>query len=66
MFMRRRPCTINWASSDPTAVLPGPYTYTAADAGVHTFDGLVLNTLGSQTITVSDPVASGQIALTVQ
>jgi len=49
--------TATIASSDTgvQAVLPLPYTFTAADAGVHTFaGGVVLVTAGNQTITVYD------------
>lgn len=45
---------IHFTSSDPAAVLPTLYVYTAADAGIHTFTGLLLNTPGNQTMTVSD------------
>jgi hypothetical protein len=45
---------IHFTSSDPAAVLPTLYVFTAADAGSHTFNNLVLNTAGNQTMTVSD------------
>ena len=45
--------TVHFNSSDPAAKLPADYTFTLADAGVHTFV-MNLNTLGTQTITVSD------------
>jgi ELWxxDGT repeat protein len=45
---------ITFRSSDSTAALPKNYTFTAADAGVHTFTGLVLRKKGKQTITVTD------------
>jgi hypothetical protein len=45
---------IHFTSSDPAAVLPTLYVFTAADAGVHTFTGLLLNTPGNQSMTVSD------------
>jgi hypothetical protein len=35
--------TIILFSTDPTAQLPLPYRFTAADHGVHTFTGLILN-----------------------
>ena len=38
--------------------LPASYTFTAADAGSHTFAGVVLETAGSQTITATDSVTS--------
>ena len=46
--------TVHLASSDPGAVLPADYTFTAADAGVHKFSGLVLKTAGTQSVTVTD------------
>lgn len=46
---------VHFASSDPTAVLPGDYYFTPTDAGSHTWtNGFVLATPGNQTI-------SGQI-----
>jgi hypothetical protein len=37
-------------------VLPPAYTFTAADAGVHTFPkGVTLFTVGTQTLTATDP-----------
>jgi hypothetical protein len=45
--------TVHFASSDPQAVLPADYTFTAADAGRHTFTP-TLNTAGTQTLSVTD------------
>jgi hypothetical protein len=45
--------TVHFSSSDPNAILPHPYTFTAADAGVHSFPAALLN-VGPQTITVTD------------
>lgn len=45
---------IHFTSSDPSAVLPTLYVFTAADAGSHTFTNLLLRTPGNQTMTVSD------------
>ena len=45
--------TVQFASSDSQAVLPATYTFTAADAGVHTFS-VTIKTAGTQWITVSD------------
>jgi hypothetical protein len=45
--------TVQFASSDSRAVLPATYTFTAADAGVHTFS-VTLKSPGTQWITVSD------------
>ncbi len=46
--------TVHFVSSDPQAVLPADYTFTAADNGVHTFMA-TLNTIGTQSITALDP-----------
>jgi hypothetical protein len=45
--------TVHFSSTDPQAVLPADYTFTAADAGVHTFH-LTLKTAGSRSITITD------------
>src|SRR5262249_54965538 len=51
--------TFSTSDSDPGIVLPFDYTFTAADAGVHTFSGgMTLITPGNQTITATD-TASG-------
>lgn len=59
---------IHFTSSDPAAILPTLYVFTAADAGSHTFTGLLLVTPGNQTMTVSDydatPIA-GTVNITV-
>jgi hypothetical protein len=44
--------TVQFASADPQAVLPPPYTFTAADQGKHQFS-VTLKTVGTQTVTVS-------------
>lgn len=49
--------TVRFTSTDPDAVLPGDYTYTAADSGSHNFSGVMLRTGGAQTITVTDTSA---------
>jgi hypothetical protein len=46
--------TVRFNSSDSRAVLPDDYTFTAADAGVHTFDGVVLFRAGNQSVIVND------------
>jgi hypothetical protein len=50
--------TIHFTSNDPYgATLPGDYTFTAADAGIHTFSGgATLYTAGTWDITVTDIV----------
>jgi hypothetical protein len=56
--------TVHFTSSDPQALLPSDYTFTAADAGVHTFSA-TLETPGSQWIHVADPtqtLAAGNVA----
>ena len=45
--------TVSFSSSDPQAGLPDPYTFTAADGGVHFFMA-TLNTAGTQSLTASD------------
>lgn len=45
--------TVFFSSSDAQAGLPASYTFTAADAGVHTF-AATLRTSGTQSITVRD------------
>jgi hypothetical protein len=49
--------TVHFTSSDTSAMLPADYTFTAADAGAHTFS-VVLVSLNSQTITVADANSS--------
>jgi hypothetical protein len=49
--------TVHFSSSDAKAVLPSDYTFTAADAGVHTFRA-TLKTAGTQSITATDAVRS--------
>ena len=51
--------TIHFTSTDPAAVLPANYTFTAADAGAHTFlGGVTLKTAGSRTVTATDTVTA--------
>jgi hypothetical protein len=45
--------TVTFTSSDPQAVLPANYTFTAADNGVHSFTA-ILKTAGTQSITATD------------
>ena len=59
--------TIHFTSSDPQAVLPASYTFTATDAGTHTFSA-TLNTVGIQSITATDSVTAtitGSTSVTV-
>ena len=51
--------TVHFTSTDPAAVLPANYTFTAADAGTHTFTGgVTLKTAGSRTVTATDTTDS--------
>ena len=60
---------IHVTSSDPAAVLPSDYQYTATDAGSHTFpNGVTLRTPGRQTINVgitTSPGITGTTTVTV-
>ena len=47
--------TVNFTSSDPQAILPANYTFTAADSGAHTFTA-TLNKTGAQTISATAAV----------
>jgi hypothetical protein len=51
---------VHFTSSDPAAVLPADYTFTAADAGTHTFS-VTLKTYGTQSVTATD-TATASIA----
>ena len=59
--------TVTLTSTDPAATLPAPYAYTTKDVGQHIFTGIVLRTVGTQTITATDSngfsVTSGPIAV---
>ncbi|HEX9581817.1 MAG TPA: hypothetical protein VF970_11995, partial [Gemmatimonadales bacterium] len=61
--------TVRFTSTDPTATLPTDYTFTAGDAGMHTFTGGVrLLTGGPQTVTATDaaiPSITGSGSTTV-
>jgi hypothetical protein len=53
--------TVRLTSSDPAATLPSQYTFTATDAGVHTFQ-VTLNTAGTgRSITATD-VANASVS----
>ncbi len=56
--------TVHFSTSAALAGLPADYTFTGADAGVHTFT-LTLDTGGNQTLTVTDvnnPSLSGSVS----
>src|SRR5262249_58859248 len=50
--------TVHFSSSDASATLPPDFTFSAADQGVHTFTGVVLNATGVQTVSVADSLSS--------
>ena len=54
--------TVHFSSSDSTATLPANYTFTAADAGVHTWAGVILRKKGNKTLTVTDTLNSSLTA----
>lgn len=52
--------TVQLGTDDPRGpVVPPPYLFGTADAGVHTFVGLTLHTAGSRTVSAADTVAVG-------
>lgn len=53
--------TVAFSSSDVQAGLPASYTFTAADAGAHTFT-LTLKTAGAQSVSVADTTSSNVAA----
>lgn len=55
--------TIHFSSTDVQAGLPADYTFTAADAGTHTF-ATILKTAGTQTIRASDTVTTALTGVT--
>jgi hypothetical protein len=58
--------TVHFSSSEPGAVLPADYTFTAGDLGVHTFsNGAVLKTVGNQTVTAIDTVISALMGTSI-
>jgi subtilisin family serine protease len=49
---------VRFGSNDPQATLPGGYTFTAADGGLHTFPGgVTLRTAGGRSLIASDSTA---------
>ena len=60
--------TVHFTSSDGQAALPGNYTFTSGDNGVHTFSA-TLKTAGTQSLTATDTVtgtiAGSQTGITV-
>ena len=56
------------SDTDPGVVKPGDYAFTSGDNGSHAFGGVILKTVGTQTITVTDTASgiTGTVTLTVQ
>jgi hypothetical protein len=60
--------TVKLAGSDPFATLPAAYTFTAADAGVHSLP-VTFSTAGTATVTATDAAnaaLTGRASVTVQ
>ena len=53
--------TVALSSTDPEAVRPSSYVFTTGDAGQHSF-GIMLETAGMQSITVTDQSTSSLTA----
>jgi hypothetical protein len=49
--------TVHFTSSDAQATVPADYTFTGADAGVHTFSATLVSA-GTQSVTATDTVTS--------
>ena len=49
--------TVVFSGTDPQAVLPAPYTFTAADGGTHNFSA-TLKTAGIQSLTITDTTSA--------
>jgi parallel beta-helix repeat protein len=50
--------SVHFSSSDTLASLPANYAFTTTDAGVHTFNTIILRTAGTQTVTATDLTSS--------
>jgi hypothetical protein len=57
--------TFTTTDSDPGVTLPGDYQFTADDAGVVTFDGVVYITLGTQDLNAIDTISGTAGSATV-
>ncbi len=50
--------TVHFSSNDPAATLPGDYTFTGGDAGVHTFsNAYTLFTTGARNVAAADTIS---------
>ena len=52
--------TVSFASTDPDAQLPRPYTFTEADAGIHAFKDVRYDTTGFQKIMLTNGKLEGR------
>jgi hypothetical protein len=50
--------TVQFSTSDPSPSLPPNYPFTTGDKGIHYFNAVTLNTIGTQTVTVTDTVTN--------
>jgi hypothetical protein len=57
--------SIDFSGTDSQFSLPANYTFTAADAGVHTFKGVTFKTAGLQSVDVMDTANSAILGSTV-
>jgi V8-like Glu-specific endopeptidase len=58
--------TITFTPTDTRGTVPSPYTFVAADNGVHTFtNGVTLRTAGVQSVQVADGSINGSVNVTV-
>jgi hypothetical protein len=60
--------TVHFTTSDPQALLPADYTFTASNSGVHAFaNGVTLFTAGTQTVTATDTTSGigGSATITI-
>jgi FKBP-type peptidyl-prolyl cis-trans isomerase 2 len=60
--------TVHLTATDSAAALPADHAFTAGDAGVHGFAGVVLRTAGPVTVTATDTVTTaltGSLQITV-
>jgi hypothetical protein len=59
--------TVTLSSTDPAATVPAPYAYGPTDVAQHTFTGVTLRTVGTQSITATEShgfsVTSGPITV---
>ena len=58
--------TVAFTSSDPTATLPEPYAFTEADAGTHTFSGIIWKTAGTATLLATDAALTREATTSVE